>query len=287
MARKSIVLFSLALLLLASVMVTRGVAGQKIEVGADVAVQRRVGIDEIRHDAWNGLLAKYVDTAGLVDYRALKDSEPDVQALDGYLSLLSHADVSRPASRASTLAFWINAYNAVTVKGILREYPTTSIRNHTAKVVGYNIWDDLLLIVGGERYSLNDMEHKVLRKLGEPRIHFAIVCASIGCPRLLNEAYISDRLDEQLTTNARHFFADPAKFRIDQTGQVQVSPIMEWFAADFGDTLSDQLRTIAPLLPNDESKRIAADGTARVSYLDYDWGINDRAIETSRRGANR
>lgn len=284
MARKLIVLGSLVLLLLTSVMVTRGVAGQKVEVGADVPAQRRVGIEEIRHDAWNGLLAKYVDAAGLVDYRAWKASEPDVQTLSDYLSLLSHADVSRPASRASTLAFWINAYNAVTVKGMLREYPTTSIRNHTAKVVGYNIWDDLLLIVGGERYSLNDMEHKVLRKLGESRIHFAIVCASIGCPRLLNEAYVPNRLDEQLTTNARHFFADPAKFRIDQTGQLHVSPILEWFAEDFGATLPDRLRTISPFLPNDESKRIATGGTARVSYLDYDWGINDRAIEASRAG---
>lgn len=287
MTRKTIVLCSLALLMFASALATRGSAGQKINVGASVPSQRWVGIDEIRHDAWSGLLAKYVDASGLVDYRAWKASGPDGLALDDYLALLSHADASRPAGREAILAFWINAYNAVTIKGMLREYPTTSIRNHTAKVVGYNIWDDLLLIVGGNKHSLNDMEHNVLRKLGEPRIHFAIVCASIGCPRLLNEAYVAERLDEQLTVNAKHFFADPLKFRIDQAGHIHVSPILEWFAGDFGGTAADQMRTISTFLPDDESRRRAADSAVSVSYLDYDWGINDRTIAASRGTANR
>ena len=102
---------------------------------------------------------------------------------------LSQANPQAHSTRHAKLAFWINAYNAVTVHGILREYPTSSIRNHTAKLAGYNIWKDLQLAIGGRAYSLDTMEHMILRPEREPQIHFAIVCASIGLSRLLNEAY--------------------------------------------------------------------------------------------------
>jgi len=118
----------------------------------------------------------------MVDYRRWNASQEDRQALDEYVVHLSAANLEEKASRNSRLAFWINAYNAVTMYGILREYPTSSIRNHTAKVVGDNIWNDLKLDVGGRLDTLNDMEHKILRKMGQPGIHFAIVCASVGCP---------------------------------------------------------------------------------------------------------
>ena len=157
-------------------------------------------MDVIEHDIWGQLLAKHVDDRGRVNYRNWQASQADSAALDEYLNRLSTASRSIPASREAQFAFWINAYNAVTVKGILREYPTSSIRNHTAKLYGYNIWKDLLLAVDGLRVSLEDMEHKVLRKMGDPRIHFAIVCASHSCPRLLNQAYVAQHLDAQLTS---------------------------------------------------------------------------------------
>jgi len=153
-------------------------------------------MDQIDHRSWDALLKRYVNQRGNVDYQAWKQSAADQRALDAYLAHLSSANPNAQALGAAKLAFWINAYNAVTIKGILREYPTSSIRNHTAKLFGYNIWDDLLLTVGGKPYSLNHMEHEVLRKMGEPRIHFAIVCASISCPRLLNEAYTASRLEQ-------------------------------------------------------------------------------------------
>jgi len=118
------------------------------------------------------------------------------------------------------LAYWINAYNALTVEGILRVYPTTSIRNHTAKLFGYNIWKKLYLYSGGGKINLDSIEHKVLRKMDEPRIHFAIVCASIGCPRLLNKAYASDRIDNQLTTNAIDFFSRSQNLQFDSRNSV-------------------------------------------------------------------
>lgn len=254
-----------------------------VTVGISVPAERRIAVERIDHSAWNDQLRKYVDANGMVDYKSWKASVADVQVLDAYLTHLSAAAIDRKASRESQLAFWINAYNAVTVKGILREYPTTSIRNHTAKVYGYNIWKDLQLTVGGQAYSLDAIEHQVLRKMGEPRIHFAIVCASIGCPRLLNEAYLPERLDEQLTANARAFFADPTKFAVDlRTGVVQVSPILKWFAEDFGIDTAAQLTTISPYLPAN-ARPLAESDRVRVSYLDYDWGLNDKPAPARRR----
>jgi len=252
-------------------------AGPTITVGRNVPSAQQVPVDRIDHSTWNTLLAKYVDNNGFVDYRGWKSSAQDQQALDAYIQHLSSAAFPKGSSREAQLAFWINAYNAVTVKGILREYPTTSIRNHTAKLVGYNIWKDLQLLVGGRAYSLEAIEHKVLRKMGEPRIHFAIVCASIGCPRLLNQAYTADKLNEQLTINTKAFFADPEKFKADtRTGTVQVSPILNWFAEDFGGSPAAQMKTIAPYVPA-SAQALVSSGRARVSYLDYDWGLNDKA----------
>ncbi len=253
-------------------------AGQKVTVGSAWPANQRISPDEVDHAAWDRLLDKYVDEEGYVDYRAWHKSRADRQALTGYLAGLSRAHPRRKASREAKLAFWINAYNAVTIEGILREYPTDSIRNHTARFVGYNIWKDLLLIVGSEQFSLEQMEHEILRKMGEPRIHFAIVCASIGCPRLLNEAYTAKKLDEQLTSNARHFFADPGKFQADGGNRrIRVSPILDWFAQDFGASQAEQLKAIAAYLPDERARQLANSGQARVQFLDYDWSLNDQA----------
>ena len=193
--------------------------------------------------------------------------------LDQYLAELSRGDVDGDSPKAAKLAYWINAYNAVTLRGILREYPTTSIRNHTAKLWGYNIWEDLFLVAGDKRWSLEAIEHEVLRKLGEPRIHFAIVCASIGCPRLLNEAYTPARVDAQLTTNARDFFAQPTNFRV-AGDTVYLSSILDWFGEDFGDNTGAVLCRIRAWVPEDQRPRLA--GRLTVKYTDYDWGLNEQ-----------
>ena len=269
-------LFALAVAM--SMALSSAYAGTAVLVGANVPEQQRIPADQIDHSAWDALLRKYVDNRGMVNYAGWKATKADMQALDNYLTRLSAASFSRQTSAGVKLAFWINAYNAVTIKGILREYPTTSIRNHTAKVFGYNIWKDLQLQVEGRQYSLDHIEHEILRKMGEPRIHFAIVCASIGCPRLLNEAYVPDRIDQQLTAGARVFFDDPSKFRYDQQrGSIAVSAILDWFGADFGRTRAEQVRRIAPYLPEPAAQRLAESGNAQVSYLDYDWGLNDQA----------
>jgi len=162
-------LLMLAVFIAISLSSSIGRAGGAATLGVSVPAGQQLSFDQINHAPWDALLRKYCDAQGFVNYQAWQRSNQDQQALDNYLSQLSRAAANRPAAPAAKLAFWINAYNAVTIKGILREYPTTSIRNHTAKVFGYNIWDDLLLQVGNRTYSLNQMEHEVLRKMGEPR----------------------------------------------------------------------------------------------------------------------
>jgi hypothetical protein len=260
-------------------------AGSKVYVGSKVPAERQLSMDRIDHSTWDAILRKYVDADGMVDYRALHASPTDMQALDSYLQALSTASPRIEAARDGQLAFWINAYNGVTVRGILREYPTSSIRNHTAKVVGYNIWKDLQIYVGGQPYSLEQIEHEILRKMGDPRIHFAIVCASVGCPRLLAEAYVPSRIDEQLERNTRDFFARPGNFRYDQrSGRLHLSSILKWFGEDFGSNQAAQLRTIAPWLPTEAARQAAGQSSVTVSYLDYDWSLNEQA---NSRTANR
>lgn len=252
-------------------------AAADVLVGKDIPSGQRVSLDQIDHSAWDALLKKYVDEDGQVDYRGWKASGEAVGQLDAYLATLSTGDTDGRASKEAKLAFWINAYNAVTVKGILREYPTTSIRNHTAALWGYNIWKNLKLRVDGQTPPLDDIEHQILRPLGEPRIHFAIVCASIGCPRLLNEAYVAERLDAQLDTNAKHFFAQRQNFQVEPANKtIRLSSILKWFGEDFGASQSAVLRRLSPWLPNDAARRLAADAGVRVRYLSYDWDLNEQ-----------
>ena len=249
--------------------------GQLRIVGKRTAADQRQSIDQIDHSTFDRLLKKYVNEDGEVNYAGLKASTSDHQALQQYLNLLSTADLNQQASRNGKLAYWINAYNAVTLEGILAVYPTSSIRNHTKKL-GYNIWTDLKLIVGDTQINLEDIEHKVLRKMNEPRIHFAIVCASTGCPRLLNQAFVADKIESQLATNTTDFFSRTRNLKFDNSRNLlQLSAILKWFATDFGNDQNAQINKILPYFP--ESVKTAVQrGGFRVSYQDYDWSLNEQ-----------
>ena len=278
------VLLGAAALIAASSMAYLACSGQsrQVVVGKDVRdsagdTARGGPLDRVDHLTWDRLLQKYVDRDGMVDYDAWKASQPDREALKQYLGTLSAADANSRTTKQGKLAYWINAYNALTVQGILDVYPTSSIRNHTAKLIGYNIWDDLLLPVGNQKYSLNQMEHEILRKLGEPRIHFAIVCASIGCPRLLNEAYTPEKLEAQLAENTRDFFARKKNLQVDLAGRkVRVSSILDWFGEDFGPTPQKALASLAQYMPDEPAKDLIGREDFSVSYLDYDWSLNEQ-----------
>lgn len=241
--------------------------------GAQWPDSQQVSIDSVNHQVFDKLLKKYVNTDGQVNYKAWHATPSDRQALTDYLAHLSQASFSKPAQRNAQLAYWINAYNAVTIEGILRVYPTTSIRKHTKKV-GYNIWKDLKLIVGTNKLSLEDIEHKVLRKMNEPRIHFAIVCASVGCPRLLNEAYMADKVDKQLVVNTKDFFSRSQNLQVDTNSRtIKFSKIMEWYGTDFGADTGTQIAVLKKYWPAASMQAIDAGGYS-VGYLSYDWDLN-------------
>lgn len=232
---------------------------------------QRVSYDQIDHSNYDQMLQTYVDDNGLVNYRAWHANAEDRQALQTYLNELGKANASVASTKSGKLAYWINAYNALTIEGILRVYPTTSIRNHTPDS-GYNIWKNLKLISGDELVSLNHIEHEILRKESEPRIHFAIVCASIGCPRLYNRAYTGEQLEEQLACIATDFFSRAQNLTVDGK-TLRFSQIISWFGSDFGATQADQLRAVYNYLPEDAQAALSAGGY-RVEFLEYDWNLN-------------
>lgn len=281
--RKTVILIAAALMAVSSAAYL-ACSGQSRQVVVNKDVRdytggpdKAVPLDRVDHSTWDRLLQKYVDQDGMVDYTTWKASKSDRGALKQYLATLSAADANARTTKQGKLAYWINAYNALTVQGILDVYPTSSIRNHTAKLIGYNIWDDLLLPVGNQKYSLNQIEHEVLRKLGEPRIHFAIVCASIGCPRLLNEAYTPEKLDSQLADNTRDFFGRKKNLQVALARRsIRVSAILDWFGEDFGPTRQKALASLAKYMPDEPAKDLIAGEDFSVSYLDYDWSLNER-----------
>ena len=137
---------------------------------------------------------------------------------------------------------------------------------------------NLLLRVGGTDYSLDQIENQVLRPLREPRIHFAIVCGSRGCPRLRNRAYSTSDLERQLQDNARNFFADPQKLEYDpSTGELRLSPILKWYAQDFGNSEREVLETITPYLPDRVTREGRGANRLSAGFLDYDWSLNAQA----------
>lgn len=245
-------------------------------VGKTWDAAQLVSIDKIDHSSYDQLLKKYVDDDGMVDYKAWQQNSGDRLSLQRYLEHLGKADSKQPAKREAILAYWINAYNATTIEGILQVYPTTSIRNHTAKLIGYNIWKNLYLRTGGWRINLDSIEHKVLRKMNEPRIHFAIVCASIGCPRLLNEAYIAEKLEQQLATNTIDFFSRAQNLQVDPKSRtLKLSSIMNWFGEDFGKPETAMMISVKDYLPS-AAAEIVENGNFRLSYLKYDWSLNEQ-----------
>jgi len=213
----------------------------------------------IDHSAWNSLLQKYVSKEGLVNYRGFAK---DTQKLDDYLQLLSKNKPTKDWSVQEQLAYYINSYNANTVKLILNNYPTKSIKDIDGA------WTKEIVNIGDVKISLGGIENSILRKMNEPRIHFAINCASISCPKLLNEAFTASKINEQLDKVTKDFINsdknDIAK------NSVKLSSIFDWYKKDFiadGKTILDYV--------NKYSDVKVASGTA-ISYKDYNWNLNEQ-----------
>ncbi|MBF0432750.1 MAG: DUF547 domain-containing protein [Fibrobacteria bacterium] len=224
------------------------------------------------HDSWDGLLQKYVAN-GLVDYEGLKANADDLQVLETYLSQLEKSTLTN-WSRDQKLAFWINAYNAFTIKLILNNYPLKSIRD-IKKPWKQKIWQ-----VAGETLSLDDIEHKKLREeLKEPRIHFAIVCASIGCPDLTSKAFTVGNVEALLTERAAFFFTQKKNFYLEQKNNIvtiHLSSILKWFADDFGKNQEERIAFVLKYTGDADKKKIEEAEKIKIKHIKYNWSLNKK-----------
>ena len=224
------------------------------------------------HAEWDFILKKYVH-AGKVDYNKIISTPVDLKRLNDYLTTLKSTEVSL-LSRDERLAFWINAYNAFTIKLILNHYPLKSIKDIK------DPWKQKLWYSGNEKLSLDDIEHIKLRKeFKEPRIHFAIVCASIGCPDLYPEAFEKDNIEQLLNRVSQHFFAEPRNFQLKASGKISkiyLNRIFKWFKSDFGKDDKQIVEFILPYVQKQERDIINASDDVTIKYLNYDWSLNDR-----------
>ncbi|MEM0992488.1 MAG: DUF547 domain-containing protein [Bacteroidota bacterium] len=212
---------------------------------------------KVDHGVWDALLQKYVTSTGKVNYAGIKGEEAK---LDAYLEALKTNAPSSSWSRNEKLAYWINAYNAFTVKLIVDNYPVKSITD----LHGGKPWDVKWIEIGAKTYSLNNIEHDIIRpQFKEPRIHFAVNCAAKSCPPLLNKAWTASNLGTYLNQQTRRFINNSVSNKIT-ADVVQLSKIFEWYAKDFGNLIA---------YLNKYSKT-EIDADAKVSYLDYNWQLN-------------
>jgi len=239
---------------------------------AESAAQQGTTFD---HSKFDTLLKTYVQN-GKVNYAALKQDK----RLDEYLQQLSEADPEALPTREEKIAFWINAYNAYTLKLVVDNYPIKSITDLSA--LGYlslpfdSPWKRKFCKVGGKTYSLDEIEHDILRgKFGEEQIHFAVNCASESCPVLRSEAYTGAKLGAQLREQAEAFLRDSTRNHIKLEGNtLYLSKIFEWYRSDFESKKGSLLKYIAQFFSGEERKRLES-GNITIKFLDYNWNLNE------------
>ncbi len=219
------------------------------------------------HAEFNEVLGKFVNTKGMVDYPGLKAYR---SKLDHYLKetgAISESEFNG-WTRDQRLAFLINVYNAETLQLIIDNYPVKSIKK-IGSLFGQP-WDVESVTLFGKKTTLNTIEHKILRpKYQEPRVHFVIVCAAMGCPPLYNKAFVPENLDDQLNARGRYFLSQKSKNKLDGN-TLYLSPIFDWFAEDFTENGSIQ-DFVAPLFPTDlKGKKL------KIKYTSYDWSLNQQ-----------
>ncbi len=225
----------------------------------------KINTPMMNHDSWTTLLNAYVTESGQVNYKGFIQ---DSTRLQQYLDELSHHPPGINWSEAEQIAYWINAYNAFTVKLIIDHYPLKSIKDiGEGNALLSSPWDIKFFKIGDVDFDLNTIEHKILRvDYIEPRIHFAINCASISCPKLRNEAFVAERLDQQLEDQTRYFLSNPIK-NIISPDETKLSKLLDWFKSDFlkVSTMEEFIKKHNP------NFNVSND----IEYLDYDWNLNE------------
>lgn len=212
------------------------------------------------HDNWSILLQEHVSIQGNVDYKGFRT---DRIALLNYIASLGENLPTDTWTKEEKLAYWINAYNAMTVDLILRHYPIKSIKDIKKP------WQQRHWKLGEKWYDLNEIEHKILRKMKEPRIHFAIVCASFSCPKLQNEAFDALKLESQLENATKTFINDPKRNYITPT-KIELSKIFAWFDKDF---LVNNTGSIIQYINRYSDVKISQKTSKR--FMNYNWDLNE------------
>ncbi len=232
---------------------------------------------EVDHSAFDDLLSTYVDSDGMVDYEGIQQAHAEV--LKPYLETLANAQVDG-LSPDEELAFWINAYNALTIDLIVRHYPVEDI----FETYEDNPFEKTVGVVAGNEVSLDELEHDFIdARFDDPRFHFALVCAAMSCPPLRQEAYTGDRLDQQLEEQTRQFIRDESHNQIEgQHATIHLSTIFDWFEDDFGGSPEGVQQYLATFFDGETRARLEAAAFA-VEYNTYDWTLNDQAIATAGR----
>ena len=236
-------------------------------------------VERIDHGVWQDILDGYVEPdaegVNLVDYEALQADAKDAAKLAGYLDRLQEID-PRGYSRAEQMAYWINFYNALTVKVVLDAYPVDTIRNIHEGVVPYTgPWDDVHARVAGEDMTLNQMEHGILRPIWQDeRIHYAVNCAAYGCPHLLDTAFTADNTEELLEAGARDYVNNMRGVDVVDEDFVVISSIYDWYAEDFGGTEASVKEHLIGYAEDDLAEFL--EGFEGAIEYDYDWSLNRR-----------
>lgn len=230
----------------------------------------------IDHSSWDGFLKTYVseheDGINRVAYARV--NKVDREALPAYIATLENTPISR-YNRDEQIAYWINLYNALTVKLILDYYPVDTIRDIKISpgVLAVGPWGKKLISVEGEDLSLNDIEHRILRPIWrDPRIHYAVNCAAMGCPNLQRMAFTAETTDALLDTAAREYVNHPRGARFEK-GRLIVSSIYAWFEKDFIDSIGSVVKHLQRYAGRDLAAKLA--DTKKVKGNEYDWALND------------
>ena len=282
------------ILLISAALILTGCASLQNYVEATAIPDATVGLSEftsvnnassqtVDHAAFDQFLGKYLVTtaannpvtqgASLIRYQEV--STTDSQALIDYIDRLQNTAVS-DLNRNEQLAFWINLYNAETIRVILENVPVASIRDIQTSVFDVKgPWNDIRLNVEGTDLALEDIENKIVRPIyQDARIHYGLNCAAIGCPNLLGEAYTADNLERNLEAQARAFINNPRGVKIEN-GELTLSRIFLWYESDYGETKDDILVHIRQYALPDLTDNLT--GITSITRYEYDWSINDAA----------
>jgi hypothetical protein len=211
------------------------------------------------HSAWDAILKKYVNSSGKVNYAGLKKDEAKV---DAYIKDIQTNLVESSWSTNEKKAYWINAYNAHTIHLILSKYPLKSINDLSFS--GKSAFDYKFIDLGAAKMSLNELETNKIRKaFNDPRIHFAVNCASFSCPLLINKAFTAENVESLLTEQTKKFLADKTRNKISGS-KAEISKIFDWYKEDFGN--------VTEFINKYSTTKITS--KTAISYLEYDWSLN-------------